>query len=345
MICIKKIFFLIIILLLITSFFFIKVNSSTFNDTSKASILMDIDNNRILYENNIHEKHLTASIAKIMTCIVAIENGDLKKECIVNEETTKQVGSSIYLKLNDRIYLEDLLYGMMLRSGNDAAYLISISVCDTLEEFVTLMNKLAKKINMNNTIFENPSGLDENTKNYSTPYDMALLMSYCMRNETFRKITNEKNYSFTSLNGNKYYFQNKHKLIRSNNNCISGKTGYTELANRTLVTCYSKNDINVVAVTFDCGNDWNVHEQLFNYALTNFNKITFIKKGILNYDYIKCSVTPYIYEDVNYLIKNNEQVFCEIELLNEINHEDIIGIIKLYVNNKVCKEVFIYRYY
>ncbi len=307
--------------------------------------MMDYDNNRILYENNIHEKHLTASIAKIMTCLVAIENGDLNKICTVNNDTINQIGSSIYLKLNDKIYLRDLLYGLMLRSGNDAAYLISINVCNSLDSFVDLMNKTAKKLNMNNTQFENPSGLDNVTKNFSTPYDMALLMSYAMKNKTFREITSSKTYSFSTINDIKMTFINKHKLIHSNEYCISGKTGYTEKANRTLVSCFSKNNINVVIVTFECGNDWNVHEQLFKFAQENYEHKVFIRQGILDYSLINCEATPIIYEDVDYLVTKNEKINCQIELLKEINNQNIIGIIKLYVDNKIVKEILIYRYY
>jgi len=280
-----------------------------------------------------------------MTCIVAIENGDLNKVCIVDNETTKQIGSSIYLKLGDKIYLKDLLYGMMLRSGNDAAYLISISVCKTLDEFVLLMNKTANKIKMYNSHFNNPSGLDEYTKNYSTAYDMALLMSYCMKNKVFREITSSTSYTFNSLNNNKYIFNNKHKLIKSNKYCISGKTGFTDLAKRTLVSVFSKDGIDVVVVTFNCGNDWNLHEALFEHSLENYHNKTFIKQGILNYEYIHCEVTPIIYEDVTYITKKDESIKCEIQLLENIKNENIIGIIKLYLNNQVVKEIFIYRYY
>lgn len=347
MIVIKKIFLSIILSILfslsVINKIFIKANE--INDTAKSTILMDIDNNRILYENNIHEKHYTASIAKILTCIVAIENGDLNKVCIVDEKTINQVGSSIYLKLGDKVYLKDLLYGMMLRSGNDAAYLISTSVSNTLDEFVLLMNKTAKKIKMYNSYFENPSGLDETTKNYSTAYDMALLMSYAMKNETFREIVSTSSYNCTTINNNKFYFNNKHKLVKSNKYCTGGKTGYTELAKRTLVTTFSKDGINVVTVTFNCGNDWNLHEQLFEYAINNYESKTFINQGILDYDMINYEVTPIIYEDVKYIIKNDEKPYCVIKLLNEVNNESIIGIIKLYINNKIVKEVFIYRYY
>lgn len=322
-----------------------KVNASNINDTASSTILMDINNNRVLYGNKINDKHLTASIAKILTCIVAIENCDLNTVCTVNVETTKQVGSSIYLKLNDKIYLKDLLYGLMLRSGNDAAYLISITVCNNADEFINLMNKTAKKIKMYNSHFENPSGLDENSKNISTAYDMALLMSYCMKNKVFEEITSTEFYSCTSLNNNKYYFNNKHKLIKNNEYCISGKTGYTELAKRTLVSVFRKDNINIVVVTFNCGNDWNLHESLFKYALDNYKEVILIKKGILNYNLINYCATPIIYEDVSYIINNKENIKCEIELLETVNKEKIIGIIKVIVNNTLVKEILIYRYY
>lgn len=343
--CIITIFILMLIITIFITFNNTKINASTINDTANSTILMDIDNNRVLYENNINNKHLTASIAKILTCIVAIENGDLNKICIVNNETINQIGSSIYLKINDKVYLKDLLYGLMLRSGNDAAYLISINVCNSVQDFVCLMNKTANKIKMFNSYFENPSGLDNENKNISTAYDMALLMSYCMKNKIFKDITSTEFYSFTSLNDNKYYFNNKHKLIKNNKYCVSGKTGYTELAKRTLVSVFSKNNINVVVVTFNCGNDWELHEKLFEYAINNFENKIIIEKGILNYQYINYSATPIIYEDVSYIINKNETLLCEVNLLNDVNKENIIGIIKLYIDNKIVKEVLIYRYY
>lgn len=347
MINIKKIiiFSFLIIIIFIVIINKNKANALLTNDNSEASILMDMDNERILYENNINAKHLTASIAKIMTCIVAIENGDLNKYCVVDEKTINQIGSCIYLRLGDKIKLKDLLYGLMLRSGNDAAYLISVSVSKSLNDFVLLMNVTAKKIKMYSSSFSNPSGLDDNTKNYSTAYDMALLMTYAMKNKTFREITSSKSYSFSSFNNIKYSFINKHKLIKSNDYCIGGKTGYTVSAKRTLVSVFSKNNINIVVVTFNCGNDWNLHEQLFDYAINNFENKILIKKGILNYDFIKCNVTPYIYKDVSYVIRKNEILTCNIELLDNIKNENIIGIIKIYLDNKIVKEIFIYRYY
>ena len=134
-------------------------------DTAKSSIVMDLDSGRVLYENNADEERLIASITKIMTCIIAIEQGDLDSDVEAGEEILKMYGTSIYLELNEKMKLIDLLYGLMLRSGNDASVVIAKEVAGTEEKFVEMMNEKAKEIGMTNTTFSNPHGLDEETKN------------------------------------------------------------------------------------------------------------------------------------------------------------------------------------
>ena len=151
-------------------------------DTAKSSIVMDLDSGRVLYENNADEERLIASITKIMTCIIAIEQGDLNSEVKAGEEILKMYGTSIYLELNEKMKLIDLLYGLMLRSGNDASVVIAKAVAGCEEEFVKMMNEKAKEIGMTNTTFSNPHGLDEETKNYSTARDMAKLSRYAYKN-------------------------------------------------------------------------------------------------------------------------------------------------------------------
>lgn len=342
----KKIFMICIIFIIFILVFNINAKGKNFVDYSSSSIVYDMDDGRIIYKNQIHKKMLPASITKILTCIVAIENCCLNKICIVDKDTISQEGSSIYLKVGEKIKLIDLLYGLMLRSGNDVAYLISVSVCDKVDEFVTLMNKTCKKINMSNSFFNNPSGLDNSNENYTTAYDMALLMRYCMRNETFKTIVSSKTYSCETLDGRKLVFQNKHKLVNSNKYVTGGKTGYTVKAKRTLVTTFAKDDINIVVVTFNCGNDWETHENLFEYTLDNYKKVVLIKKGFIDLGNLKYFATPILYEDVSYLIKNNENVYCDVDLINHDNEKLIIlGYARIYVNNKLIKEVKVYRYY
>ncbi len=319
---------------------------TSIGDSAESVILMEMKSGRILYGKEIDKVHLTASIAKIMTAIVAIENGNLNQYCTVDYKTTQQVGSSIYLKENDQIKLIDLIYGMMLRSGNDAAYLIANSVFSSEQKFIYQMNELAKKLKMTSSTFANPSGLDDETKNYSTAKDMAILMSYAMQNEIFRKVVKCKNYSCKTKNNETYYFNNKHKLIHQNEYATGGKTGYTKLAKRTLVTSYQKNHLEIVVVTFNCGNDWEVHNQLAEYAFQNYENTFLWKAGILDVCNSLYPATPIIYEDVTYPIREDEELKCTIFLLKSPReNENIIGKIKLYLNNQVVKEISIYRYY
>lgn len=250
--------------------------TNTIYDSASSSIVMDINTKRVLYKNNIDQRMLPASTTKILTCITALKLYNLDDFVIITSEMLMVDGSSIYLKVGDVISVEDLLYGLMLCSGNDAAMSLAIHYSGKIEDFVFEMNEMAKEIGMTSSTFENPHGLDENSKNYTTTYDMALLMSYAMKNETFRKITKTTSYNPTIISNRKFYFRNKHRLIRENENVTGGKTGYTKKARRTLVTSFEKEGFEIVVVTFDCSDDWNVHTSLANYVFEKYHlqKIT-----------------------------------------------------------------------
>ena len=159
---------------------------------SKSAILIDQDSGRILYSKNINDRRLIASTTKIMTAIIAIESGKLDEYVRVNDCVLDSYGSGIYIKPGELIKLRDLVYGLLLRSGNDAALMIE-DYLGGHNSFISKMNKKARKIGMKNTIFENSSGLDQNDEyNYSTVYDMALLMKYANNNLTFRIIDSTK---------------------------------------------------------------------------------------------------------------------------------------------------------
>lgn len=195
------------------------------NIDAKSYVLMEKQSCRVLEGKNINERLLPASITKILTCIVAIENGKLENYYTVTNDVVNQPGSSLYLELGEKIKLIDLLYGMMLRSGNDTAYMTAISVCASYKKFIDLMNETAKRIGMKNSFFMNPSGLDEQDENYSTAYDMGLLMAYCLNNEIFREITSTSVYTFKNATGKVRSIANKHKLIRGYDFITGGKTG------------------------------------------------------------------------------------------------------------------------
>ena len=180
-------------------------------DTAKSTIVMDLDSGRILYEKNANQKRLIASITKIMTAIVAIEEGDLTEKITVGEEVLSMYGTNIYVEVGEKMKLRDLLYGLLLRSGNDASVVIAKAIAGSEEKFVNLMNKKAQEIGMKNTIFKNPHGLDEETENYSTAYDMALLSKYAYKNNYHIQGTTDKTMIFDDVriplkdeNGNNY---------------------------------------------------------------------------------------------------------------------------------------------
>lgn len=221
------------ILILISSFFLIfnyklsfdKEDTIYANISSDAAIVMDAKTKEVLFEKNAYSQKLTASICKVLTAYTAIKYLSLDNYIIVNEKMVNIEGSRIYLEPGDIVSIETLLYGLMLRSGNDAAMGLAMAYSSNIDDFIYRMNEIVTSFNLKNSIFENPSGLDGETNNYSTCYDLAYITSEALKNESFRKIISAKSYSETLPNGKKLYFHNKHRMIHSDDNVIGGKTG------------------------------------------------------------------------------------------------------------------------
>lgn len=252
-------------------------------DTSATSaILVDTDSGRILYSKNIHNKRSVASISKIMTAIVAIESNKLDDVVTIGDEIDKAYGSGIYIKKGEHIKLEDLVYGLMLRSGNDAALAIANYVGGSVSQFVVMMNNKAKELGMKNSFFNNPSGLDEEDDgNISTAYDMSLLISYAIHNDEFSKIVGTKKHR-VETDMNVYSWTNKNKLLFSYKYTTGGKTGFTTNARRTLVTTASRDGLNLAVVTLNDGNDFFDHMNLFEYGFSTYVNYQILSKGIIN---------------------------------------------------------------
>ena len=315
--------------------------------SATSAILMDTNNNIILYEKNINEVRSVASISKIMTATLAIESGKMDDVVIIGEEIDKAYGSGIYIRKGEELTLRDLVYGLMLRSGNDAALSIAHYVGGSVDNFVVMMNKKAKEIGMKNTTFNNPSGLDEEKGNYSTAYDMAKLASYAIKNNEFKKITSTKKYKLKT-NMNTYIWTNKNKMLTMYKYSTGGKTGYTEIAKRTLVSYASKDNTNLVVVTLNDGNDWNDHKELFEYGFNNYKNYTLIKKGKINiYDdnYYKY-YTLYVKNNYNYLFNKNvtNNVIFKYQLTKNrnIKNDDIVGNLLIYISDKLVHKEPIY---
>lgn len=316
---------------LLVLFLLIPFNVCAFSSNAKGAILMDMDSGRIIYSKSAHYVQSVASISKIMTAIIAIENADVDDIVTIGDEVLKAYGSGIYVKVGEKIKLEDLIYGLMLRSGNDAALAISEYVSGSTANFVKLMNEKASLLGMDDTVFNNPSGLDEKEKgNFSSAYDMAILMSYAMKNNEFRKITGTKKHT-VKTNKNTYVWHNKNKLLKTYKYTIGGKTGFTKKAKRTLVTAASKDDLNLVVVTINDGSDFNDHKKLYVEAFAKYKSYTLLDKGditIFGENFYKNDIF-YVKKDLKYPLLDSEKEILTLKYLllkkREYKSSDKVG--------------------
>lgn len=249
--------------------------------SAQAAILMDRDSGRILFSKNADKEMKIASLTKIMTAIVAMEQSELDSVVTVGPNAVGVEGSSIYLKKGEKVPLENLLYGLMLRSGNDAATAIAEHVGGSVEGFVYLMNQKASFLGLQHTHFMNPHGLDQ-ADHYSSAKDLAILTSYALKNPAFRQIvrTQVKTLDWPGLDWDQKFY-NKNKLLRLYPWADGVKTGFTKQARRTLVTSATKDGSQLVAVTLNDGNDWNNAIDMYNYGFSNYKKEMVIQKGQL----------------------------------------------------------------
>ena len=333
---------------IVVLFIIFPINIKAIETSATSAILMDMDSKRILYSKNIHNVRSIASISKIMTAIVAIENANIKDKVTIGDEINKAYGSGIYIKQGEVLTLEDLIYGLMLRSGNDAALAIAKYVGGSVEKFIEMMNETAVKIGMKNSTFNNPHGLDEEDGgNLSTAYDMALLTSYAMKNETYRKIVSTKKYTLET-NMNVYLWNNKNKLLKNYKYTTGGKTGFTEIARRTLVTTATKDNINLVTVTLNDGNDFEDHKNLFEYAFEKYNNYQILEKGNIQiYDdkyYDRYNL--YIKNDFKYLLEKSETqsivLSFQLEKDRNIKENNEVGKVNVLLGDKIIHTEKIY---
>ena len=232
--------------------------------SASAAILVDVDSGRVLYEQNADARMLIASTTKILTALVAIEEGNLSDMVTVSRQAALTEGSAMYLQEGEQLTLETLLYGLLLCSGNDAAVAVAEHVGGSLEGFVDRMNRRAKELGMDHSSFANPNGLDDEN-HYSTARDMALLACAAANNETLMRIASTKT---VSIGGRT--MTNHNKLLRYMEGCTGLKTGFTKAAGRTLVSCAEQNGQRLAAVTLQDGNDWADHQALYEYGFSTY---------------------------------------------------------------------------
>ena len=226
--------------------------------SATAAVLLDADTGQLLYEKNGDEQMLIASTTKIMTALVALEQEEPDDTVTVTREHMAE-GSSMYLKPGETVRVEELLYGLLLCSGNDAA--LALTECaGGLEPFVALMNEKAAALGMTHTSFANPNGLDAEG-HYSTARDMAVLAAAAMEEPTFRRICSSR-----AVTIGQRTMENHNRLLRQVEGCVGLKTGYTKAAGRTLVSCAERDGCRLIAVTLRDGDDWADHAALYEYG-------------------------------------------------------------------------------
>lgn len=298
----------------------------------RSCVLMDSDSGRVLYAKDKDNPRLIASITKIMTAILAIESGRLEEEVTVGEEVLTMYGSNIYIELGEKMKLLDMVYGLMLRSGNDAAIVIATFIGGTEEKFVEMMNKKAQEIGMTNTVFNNSHGLDEVTQNKSTAYDMALLSSYASHNETYMKIVGTKKYTVQS-DKKSYLWNNRNQFLSNYEYATGGKTGYTPSAGKTLVTNASNNGLNLTAVTLNDGNQYTSHEEMYDYGFENYQNYLILNKKKFKVDNAYYSNQIYIKNNFTYPLteieKENIKVLVKLTKLEEVKDGDEVGVVSV----------------
>ncbi len=241
--------------------------------SAQSAILLDAQTGRILYEKNIDRKSLIASTTKIMTALVVCEQCNVLDRMRIPKEAVGIEGSSMYLQEGEVLTVQELLYGLMLHSGNDAAVALAIYCGGTVEGFAQLMNDKAHRLGMDGSHFENPNGLDS-PGHYSTARDLAILAAYAMDNPIFAKTVSTKTVSVGQRS-----LRNHNKLLWQVEGADGVKTGYTKAAGRILVSSAVRQGRRLIAVTINAPDDWNDHKQLLENGFTRYCVRPLVSKG------------------------------------------------------------------
>ena len=310
--------------------------------SAKAAVVINGDTGEILFSRNANERLPMASTTKIMTALLLCENADLNETIVTTKEMVTVEGSSMGLGIGDTVSYHDLLYGMMLASGNDAANTTAIAISGSLDEFVKLMNKKALELGLKDTHFETPSGLD-GKEHYTTAYELALIAKCALQNEDFAKAVSSK--SATLCYGNPPYkrtLTNHNRLLKNYDDIIGVKTGFTKKSGRCLVTASKKDGKFVIAVTLNDPNDWADHRALLDLGLASLQTVditpeqTKIKIPVQNgnIEYIEAEISS-----KRFSLKETDHLKAEISapqfVYAPINKGDVIGKVYYYSSDNL----------
>jgi D-alanyl-D-alanine carboxypeptidase (penicillin-binding protein 5/6) len=272
-------FFVVILFVLASLLFPLVCAAQELSPNSRAAVLIDVESGRILYQKNIRQQLPMASTTKIMTAITAIEEGDLQETVTAGIRAQNTGGSSIYLQAGERLSLEELLYGLMLQSGNDAAVAIAEHIGKSCEGFADMMNKKAARIGAAGSNFVNPHGLDQEG-HFTTAGDLAKITAYALKNPVFKQIvaTKQKKIPWWGRDYSRV-LNNKNKILWQVEGGDGVKTGFTNKAGRCLVASASRDNWQLASVVLNCGPMWEESEALLEYGFSAYRQATYYEKG------------------------------------------------------------------
>jgi D-alanyl-D-alanine carboxypeptidase (penicillin-binding protein 5/6) len=321
-----------------------------------SALLLDADNNRVLYEKNGSDEMPMASTTKIMTCIVALENSKPEDIVEVSAYAAKMPDVQLNIKAGEQYYMKDLLYSLMLESHNDTAVAIAEHIGGSVEGFATMMNDKARSLGCSHTNFITPNGLDANG-HHTTAQELAIIASYAIKNERFIEITNTTTHSFKEIKkGRQFTVTNKNRFLYMMEGAIGVKTGFTGGAGYCFVGAIKRPDRTLVSVVLGCGwppkksLKWSDTKELMSYGIDNYQEKQiflqeelppiFVKKGQSAFETLKCDGT------LKLLLREDEKVTMEYELPRylqaPVKAESEVGKAKYYINHVLFKEIPIY---
>lgn len=328
---------------------------------SRAAVVIDRDTKEILYGKNENDKRLMASTTKIMTAMTVIQNTNLDNIVEISKKAAATGGSRLKLKAGDKISVKDLLYGLMLRSGNDAAVALAEYVGGNIEEFANLMNLNAESLGLNNTHFITPHGLDSE-EHYTTAYELAIITDYALHNQVFSEIVNTKTITI-NINGQSRVINNTNELLGNLNGVYGVKTGFTNVAGRCLVTSIKRDNLDVICIVLgaDTKKDRTRDSvRLIEYVFNNYKTISLDKKidqefknwnqinsKRINIDKGESNKLNLVIEreSITYpIFKNTEdeikiKIESNLSLKAPVKARTKIGLIKVLYREKVIKEI------
>lgn len=247
--------------------------------SAQCAVAVDRLTGEVVFEKNAHQRRPMASTTKIMTAVCALENGDINQTVTVASEAVGVEGSSVYLAHGEKITLKNLLYGLMLASGNDAAVAVAVHISGSTEKFTELMNATARKIGVSDTSFKNPNGLDDDG-HFTTAYDLAMITRYAMKIPEFAEIVGTDSIKIPRQ-GKDYphILKNHNKLLAMYEGCDGVKTGFTKKSGRCLVSSATRSGVGIIAVTLNAPDDWNDHMRMLDFAFGEYESREILKNG------------------------------------------------------------------